>query len=341
MGAAPHDVIIGNGSAGNGAARTLRSLDPDSRITIVTMSRLPFYNRYDLPRVFRGCHDWREILAVSPDYYAENRITLKRDSKVIEVNGKERLITFAHNEQVRYDRLLVCAGGRAYLPEYLSDYRELMHSFASFEAAMGVHEALPEGGTVIMLGGDMIGLDLGRTLVDVGYRVVVIADDHTFWPHRVPAEERKTYLAALERMGLEVRDGVKPTSILACDEGPARKVGFEDGDSISADVVMPFFGLVPSVEFMLKAGIDIERGLLVSAELQTTDEHIWAAGDVCQIWSAAENRYRFYYGWDNVRRMGEVAARNMSAAEEPFEGDHSEILEIDSTGRIQSPFWDY
>ena len=65
----------------------------------------------------------------------------------------------------------MCAGGRGYLPEILSDYRHLMHDFASFEAAMKVYEALPRRGTVIMLGGDMLGLDLALTLLDTGYKV--------------------------------------------------------------------------------------------------------------------------------------------------------------------------
>ena len=85
-----------------------------------------------------------------------------------------------------------------------------------------------------------------------------------------------------------------------------------DGRTIEGDVVMPFFGLMPSLEFMVGSGVDIERGLLVNPELKTTDAHIWAAGDVCQIWSADENAYRFYYGWKNVKAMGELAARNMT-----------------------------
>jgi NADPH-dependent 2,4-dienoyl-CoA reductase/sulfur reductase-like enzyme len=90
---------------------------------------------------------------------------------------------------------------------------------------------------------------------------------------------------------------------------------------------------------MLGSGVDIERGLLVDPNLRTTDDHIWAAGDVCQIWSAEDNAYRFYYGWNNLRAMGEVAARNMTGDDEPFVGSTVETLCIDDTGRVDSPFW--
>jgi NAD(P)H-nitrite reductase large subunit len=102
---------------------------------------------------------------------------------------------------------------------------------------------------------------------------------------------------------------------------------------------MPFCGLVPSVEFMLGSGVDIERGLLVDPKLRTTDEYIWAAGDVRQIWSAEENAYRFYYGWNNVRAMGEVAASNMAGEDKPFVGSTAETLRIDDKGHVDSPLW--
>ena len=100
-----HNVIIGHGSAGNGAAMTLREHDPDCRITIINMGSLPFYNRYDLPRVFQGCHDWREILAHAPSYYDDHGITLRRNSRVVDVDSREQRITFAHNEEPVLNRL--------------------------------------------------------------------------------------------------------------------------------------------------------------------------------------------------------------------------------------------
>ena len=76
-------------------------------------------------------------------------------------------------------------------------------------------------------------------------------------------------------------------------------------------------------------------------QLRTNNENIWAAGDVCQIWSDKEKAYRFYYGWSNVRIMGEVAARNMTGAEQAFVGNQDERLRIDEQGHIRSPYWEH
>lgn len=345
MSSVRHHIVIGSGVAGSQAAETLRSLDADSRVTMITLSSLPFYNRYDLPRVFRGERDWRHFLVRPPQFYTDQRIGLRRACQVANVDTRRRAVVLAHNEAIPFDTLLVASGGRSYLPEELTDYRALMHGFASFEQAMTVARALPEGGHVLMLGGDMIGLDLARTLIDTGYRVTVVAGEQTFWPHEVDAEERLQLLESLRNVGIEVLDCVACGGVVAVEQGApglaARRVVLRDGTEVHGDVVMPFFGLVPAVEFMIGAGVDIERGLLVNKALRTTDSSIYAAGDVCQIWSDEERRYRFYYGWKNVRAMGELAARNMSGADEAFLSAQDERLQVAPDGSIRSPFWEY
>ncbi len=335
-----HHVIIGSGSAGYGAAMTLRGEDADCMITMVTIDALPFYNRYDLPGVFRGHHDWRKLLAVPPARYDELGIKLRRSSRVVDVDGERQTISLAHQEDVAYDRLLVCAGGRSYLAENLIDSVGLMHGFGSFEAAMRVYRALPKGGTAIIIGGDMIGIDLALTLLDTGYRVVLIANQQTFWPHVVEPVERKRLLKALENKGMTILADERPVGVLDTRSKKfSRAVALESGTEITGDVVMSFCGLSSSVEFMLGAGVDIERGILVNPELRTTNETIWAAGDICQIWHDKEKIYKFYHGWKNVRVMGELAARNMSGSHEIFDVEVEDRLDIDDGGNLRSTFW--
>jgi len=345
MNAARHHVIIGTGVAGNQAARTLRQREPAARISLLTLSALPFYNRYDLPRVFRGVHDWREFLVDPPSYYEEQRIGLRRCTRVVNVDAKRKVVMLEHNEELPYDTLLVASGGRAYLPEELSEYQPLLDGFGSFEQAMAMRRKLPDEGTVAILGGDMIGLDLARTLIDTGHSVVLVAGKQTFWPHVETPEQRQELLRVLERMGIEVIEADEVGGIASIRAGArgfaTRRVVFGNGRECTADVVLPSFGLVPSVEFMLGSGVGIERGLLVSPSLRTTDESIFAAGDVCQIWSGEEKRYRFYYGWKNVRAMGDLAARNLTGDDETFEPAQDETLHIEGGVTIHSPFWEY
>ncbi|MBF0438251.1 MAG: NAD(P)/FAD-dependent oxidoreductase, partial [Magnetococcales bacterium] len=250
----PHRyVIIGNGVAGKQAAEGLRDRDPEGVVTIITNSRLLFYNRYLLPQLFLGHKDWRELLSHPAEYYQKRRIHVRRDSRVVSVDALRRQVVLAHNESIGYDTLLVATGGRSHLPEELADCRHLLSPFGTYEQALAVRKAVPDKGCVVMLGGDMIGLDLARTLLSIDCRVILVTHENTFWPHKVTPEERSQGLAALQRMGIEVIDGDEQGGVVAIEPGtkglPARRVVFRQGGDVCGDVVMPFYGLLPLVEF--------------------------------------------------------------------------------------------
>jgi len=337
-----HYVIIGNGVAGSEAALHLRQRDQDSRITMVTASKLLSINRYVLPKIFSSSADWRDFLLHPAEFYDQQRISVRRNTWVTHVEPEQKRLILLHRESISYTKLLIASGGGRYIPESLSEFRDLMLKFGSYEEAKSVSNALPKGGHIVMLGGDMIGLDLARSLVHDGYKVTVIGDDYLFWPHHVDQEEKQKFVGVLQDMGIDVRSGIGVTSI---EEGarnkPARRIALDNKETIDADVVLSFCGLMPSVAFMAGAGVDIERGVLVNPQLQSTDENIWAAGDVCQIWSPEENQYRFFYGWENVKKMGEIAALNMTGGHESISTFQDEKLIATKTGEIDSPFWQY
>jgi NAD(P)H-nitrite reductase large subunit len=342
MAAPAHHIIIGNGVAGNHAASVLRARAPDDRITIITIGALLFIDRYQLPQVFRGKQDWRSYLVHPPSYYEQNRIAVRRKCRVTHVDAERRVLTLAHREEVKYDTLLIASGGGGYLPATLIEYQPLFHAFSTFRSAMATARALPEQGTVIMLGGDVLGIDVAYNLVDTGHRVILVPHEQSFWPHKVEPAERPRLFDALRSAGIEVADEAPIERIEAGEGGaPARCVVLADGRELAGDVVMPFYGLAPALDFIAGSGVDIERGLLVNPELRTTDPHIWAAGDVCQIWSAEDNAYRFYYGWQNVKAMGEIAARNMTGANDSFRTFVDETLSVNGEGKLHSSFWDY
>lgn len=341
MAAQRHHVIIGNGVAGNRAAAVLREQDPDGRITILSVGAFLLYDRYELPQVLHGRHDWRDYLVNPPSYYEENEIAVRRRCLVTQVDTRRRVLMLGHREEVGYDTLLVASGGRSYVPVTLREYAHLFNYFNAYRAAMATARALPEGGTAILLGGDILGIDIARTLLASGRRVILVPSVHTFSPHRVEADERPAFLEALAGMGIEVTEEEGVERVEEGKKGkPPRRVVLTNGRELLGDIVMPFYGLMPALEFMVGSGVDIERGLLVSPELNTTDDHIWAAGDVCQIWSEEEKAYRFYYGRRNVYAMGEIAARNMTGGHDAFHAFVDERLYLDKANELHSAFWE-
>lgn len=337
-----HFVIIGTGPAGDEAASEVRQRDTEARITMVSAGKLPYIRRFDLHRVFDGVEDWRELVVHPPEYFTAQRITLRRDSVVVSVDTQQRLLGLRHKEEIHYDKLLIASGGGGYLPEYLRDYRHLVHQFGNFEDALRLRRMLPPDGHVIIIGGDMMGIDVARQLLANGFKVTLVAGGQLFWPHKVEADERPSLIAAIEGMGAVVVTG---RGISAIEEGAAgmsaRRVVLDDGEGLNCDAALVFCGLMPTLGYLAGAGLPVQRGLLVDPKLATANDYIWGAGDVCQIWFPQENRYRYSFEWKNVKVMGRVAAANMCDEEKEFDVDSESYLRVNADCNLESSFWEY
>lgn len=341
---AKHHIVIGSGVSGNQAAETLRKCDPESRISVITAARLPFYNRYDLPKVIRGTTDWRDFVIYPPEYYRSHKITLRRTQQVEKVDIVKKVILLKHKEQIHYDSIIVATGAKSYIPPELAEYKALFNTFGLFSEAVATIKSLPKGGEVVIIGGDIYGIDIGKTFIECGYKVTIIATPHAFLPHIVDTAKRADYLSALAKMKfniLDIKQVGEIVNINVDEKTKKRTIKLADGKAINADVIMPFFGRQPVVDFIASTGMAIERGILVKPDLSTTVEGVYAAGDVCQVWREKERDYHFYAGWKNLKAMGELAAKNVCGGKEEWRPVGVEELSIDKNGIIQSPFWEH
>lgn len=333
-------ILIGNGAAGNRAAEVLRERDPDGVITIVSRGTLLQYRRDRLGDLFGGREDWRDFLVHDPAFYAEKGIGIRRQSPVVKVDADAGSVSVANGETVGFDKLLVATGGERFVPDDLLDFVDHCHFFDSYEEAMTLRRALPDGGRVLILGGDMAAIGLAGTLLAHGYGVALVPHARSFRPHLVDLADQGPYLAALEKMGIELLapgpvDGIEP----AADNGGGKRVRFAGGAEVEADIVLPAYGSVPAVDFMHGTGVEIERGIMVGATQRSAKDNVWAAGFACQLEPTRKGIH--IYNRDLVLQMGEVAARDMIGDPvELFEPGYAQELALDADGGLQSIFLD-
>ena len=136
--------------------------------------------------MFEGKRDWRAYLVYPPDYYEEKRITVRRKCRVTQVDPRRRVLMLAHREEVGYDTLLIASGGGGYLPPRLAEYAPLFHHFGTYRAALATADALPDGGTRRSCSAaTSSGIDVAHAIAATGHRVILIASEQVFWPHKV------------------------------------------------------------------------------------------------------------------------------------------------------------
>jgi NAD(P)H-nitrite reductase large subunit len=91
--------------------------------------------------------------------------------------------------------------------------------------------------------------------------------------------------AALARRGVQVRTGVQVAAIRGAD-GDVGRVGaveLADGESIPAGLVLFCTGNRPNLALAEAAGLRCGQGIVVDAQMRTSDPCIFAAGDVAEL----------------------------------------------------------
>jgi NADPH-dependent 2,4-dienoyl-CoA reductase/sulfur reductase-like enzyme len=100
--------------------------------------------------------------------------------------------------------------------------------------------------------------------------------------------------------------------------GDRLQVSTRSGAGFEVDGVVAGIGIRPNLDLARQAGLQVENGILVDAQLQTSAPAIYAAGDVANFTHAALGKRMRVEHEDNAIQMGKLAGRNMAGANEPY-----------------------
>lgn len=100
-------------------------------------------------------------------------------------------------------------------------------------------------------------------------------------------EVASSILLEHEKNGAKVYTGKDVTKLryLGDKKGNVNKVVLENGYEIEADLVIVGAGTIPNNELAIKAGleIDVNGGIKVDPFMKTSDNNIFAAGDIASF----------------------------------------------------------
>ncbi len=129
----------------------------------------------------------------------------------------------------------------------------------------------------MVIGGGLLGLEAARGLQLQGCDVTVVHLMDTLMNMQLDAAGG-TYLARkMEQMGVRVLTSRKTERLLG--NGRVQGVAFAGGEEVQAEVVVIAAGIRPNVELGRKAGLAVNRGIVVNDHMETSNPRIFAVGE--------------------------------------------------------------
>jgi 3-phenylpropionate/trans-cinnamate dioxygenase ferredoxin reductase component len=307
-------VIIGAGECGGRAALALRDLGYEGAVTLVgDEPHLP----YERPPLSKEAmtSDAPEIKAIASDaILAEKSIKHIHSVQAVAIDRAAHRVRLSDGSALLYEKLLLATGSMPRkLPMPGSGSRCVY--LRTFADALAIRAHLSAGSRIAIVGGGFIGLELAAAARKLGASVTVIEAQPRILMRGVPAEIAEIIHAAHVAEGVDILCGDGIASI--ADDGKEVRIALAGGQEISADLAIIGIGAVPVTGLAFDAGLTIDNGIAVDAELRSSDPDIFAAGDCCSFPLAVYDGRRVRLeAWRNAQEQGALAAKNMLGAGE-------------------------
>ena len=279
-------VIVGAGQAGFQAASSLREQGFEGHIVLVGDEACLPYQRPPLSKAHLKGEPSDADLHFRPDaFFAERRIELKAPDRVVAIDRAARRVALASGASIGYDHLVLATGSRPRKPAWPGMELKGVHLLRTVDDAREMRATLAAAKRVVIVGAGFIGLEVASTAGAAGAHVAIVevADRPLV---RALSKEMAQHLANVHAgRGVEFHFG---TSVAAIEgaQGRATSVRTTDGRRLEADVVLVAIGVQANDELAAAAGLPVDNGIVVDAQLLTEDPHVSAIGDCARYPSA-------------------------------------------------------
>lgn len=302
-------AIIGAGQAGGWAAQTLRSEGYTGRIILIGDESHPPHERPPLSKaVLAGDAAPASTWLLKPEAFEALRLEWWPDTRVARIDRAAKRLEMATGETLRYDRLILCTGGRARPLAVPGADTSDIRTLRTIGDALALAPELRPGRSVVVIGGGWIGLEVAAAARRKGAAVTVLEAQGRLCERTVPAAISEHLLGLHGSHGTRVMLGARITEIVRSANGQSI-VTMADGHTLTCDVIVAGVGLVPNDELAGDAGLACDGGVVVDAGCRTSDPDIFAAGDVAVTPNPWAGRRLRLESWQNAQEQGIAAAR--------------------------------
>lgn len=299
-------LIIGGGIAAFEAA-VAASAQNGNEITVCSRESVPPYRRPALSRMVAEDVADNAFFLKSMEFYREHGIELKLQKEALRIARDSKEVFFADGDVLSYDRLIIATGGYAFVPPVegaenawvLRDYADLQR--LRKKVGSGLKNA-------VIAGGGVLGLELADSLLAKGCKVTMLEVSPSILCRNLDPETSEKVRKQLDSIpGFTLKTGASVKKITP------QTVELADGSMIDSGLTVFSAGVRSCSKIAADAGLEVNGGIKVDLNMQSSDPAIYACGDAaeppcgnCRLFATAKS-------------MGHVAGTNAAGGNETYQ----------------------
>lgn len=295
-------IIIGAGICGITAIKSIREIDKDSSILLLSNEdRLP-YKRTKINKLMNIGFEKDEFALLPTNFYKSNNITILYGF-VKNINAKSNTIN-TESLTFTFDKLLIATGKkpRTLLLSTIPKNR-IFHIYTTKDSEELIAHT-KNASTYLVIGGGIEGLEMADQLIKMGKKVTIVHNSTHLMDHHISKTVSKKLEIQLKQNGIDIIIDKEVTNNLRFNKN---KINYTNKNNTrDVDGLVLCIGSIPNCDVAINSGIEINNGIIVNNFFQTTFPDIYAAGDVAIL---PDNTNSFL--WHAAEAQGYSAGKNM------------------------------
>lgn len=342
-------VVIGASAAGISGAKTLRELDGDAEIILVSKDEF-IYSRCILHHYISGVRDVKALDFSEDDFIEKYNITWKKGIEVLKVSDESKTLKLSNGEVISYDKLLICSGASSFIPpiENLRTANNVI-GFRNLDDAQRIIKIGKKVKSAVVLGAGLVGIDAvsGLMKYDIDLSLVEMGD--RILPLQLDKYSAEKYENKFKEHGVNLKLGVKAEKIIVDEDNNPKAILLNTGEEIPCELIVVATGVRSNIAFLNESNVECDKfGLLIGANGKTNVEDIYGAGDVTgrnPIWPTAvkegiiaasnmlgaNKEMTDFFGSKNTMNFVGIATLSLGAVNLTAEEEKEYIIEIEKT----------
>jgi len=299
-------IVIGAGAAAYRFIMTYREQNTLDEIQVFSNEEYPFYNRVLLPEYINGHFEWEKLLKVHNGQLSKMDIDLKNNCGIVTIDRNEKWVEDIFGKKHYYDKLIMASGSRAFVPKDAPMELPNIYTMRQRSDADRLKNQVKAGGSVMIVGGGLLGLEMAAALRELDIKVTIVQMGGRLMERQLDAVASQLLFEIVEEKDIRVFLNDQVQQIEYISQSQKLHAQLRSGNEIEADAVVYAVGTRPNIEFTQGSGIACSRGIIVNDYLQSSDEHIFAIGEI------AEYNGRLYGITSSAEQQADVLAKYLN-----------------------------